>query len=84
VSIEPPELSNVGSNVARNGEGVGRLGCGALDGAEGGVVGADTVGLAKGGLEANGKEPVNVNDGFEGEKSGGVEAGTGDASDGDA
>jgi len=87
----------VGSNVARKGEGVGRLGCGALDGA-GGVVGVDSVGLAGGGFEANGKVPVNVNDGIEGEKfegvtegSGGVEAsatedvmGVGDASDGDA
>ena len=54
VSIEPSELSNMGSNVARKGEGVGRLGCGALDGAEGGVVGADSVGLARGGPEANG------------------------------
>lgn len=45
-SIEPVELSNVGSYVARRGEGVGRLGCGALGTAEGVVVGMDTVGLA--------------------------------------
>lgn len=83
----------MGSNVARKGGGVGRLGCGAPDGA-GGVVGVDSVGLAGGGFEANGKVPVNVNDGIEGEKiegSGAVEASAtedvivvGNASDGDA
>ena len=55
----------MGSNVARK-EGVGRLGCGVLDGAEGVVVGV-------GGFEVNGEVPVVVNDGAT-EGSGGVEA----------
>ena len=65
VFIEPLRLSNMGSNVARKGEGIGWLGCGALGGAEDGVVGVDSVGLGEGGeeLEANGP----VKDGIEGE-----------------
>ena len=62
-SIEPVELSNVGSYVARKGEGMGRLGCGAL----GTAVGGDPVGLAG---EGGGPEKL----GGTKEDSGGIEA----------
>ena len=67
VSIEPLRLSNMGSNVARKGEGAGWLGCGALGGTEDGDVGVDSVGLAEGG-EGLANEYDPVKDGIEGEK----------------
>lgn len=79
VFIEPLRSSNMGSNVARKGEGMGWLGCGALGGTEDGVVGVDSVGLAEG-LEANGPVKVGIEEpggATEFEELGGVTEDTG-------
>jgi len=83
-SIEPSELSNVGSNVARRGEGVGRLGCGcdSVGGAEG-EGGMDSAGK---GADIEGEnEKLGGAADSEGSGVGATEKlGVGNASDGDA
>jgi hypothetical protein len=91
-SIEPLDSSNVGSNVARKGEGVGRLGSGPEGEAEGEAdeSGIDSAGeeagpegKAEGEADESGIDSAGEEAGTESEKLGGAAEGEGaEATDG--